>query len=450
MEGTELVILGGGESGVGAALLAKSLGMRVFVSDSNPLQEKYRNILKREAIPFEEGCHTEDRVFSATEVIKSPGIPDDAPLVAEVYRRNISVISEIEFASRYTDSTLIGITGSNGKTTTTLLIYHLLAQAGLSVGLAGNIGDSFARQIMEGKKEVYVLELSSFQLDNMYQFRADVAVLLNITPDHLDRYRYDFQKYVDSKFRITQNQTEADEFIYFSDSHPIPVELVKRPFHAKQLPISLSRQVSEGGFLIDETLIVKRADVEFRIQRNELPIQGPHNAVNAMAAILVAQRMGLTDEQIINGLRTFKNAPHRLELVGVYDGVSYINDSKATNVDSVYYALGSFDRPIILIAGGVDKGNDYSQIKELVQKKVKGLIVIGKDTTKLMTYFSDIVPQIYSTDSLEEALVMAKSWSVPYDVVLLSPACASFDMFKNYVDRGDQFRSQVQNMFTKN
>lgn len=442
----KLVILGGGESGTGAALLGKAKGFDVFLSDLSHLQPYYRNILVKESIPFEEGVHTEDIIFAADEVVKSPGIPDKVPLVKELYKRGIPVISEIELAARYTNAKLIGITGSNGKTTTTLLIYHLLREAGLLVGLAGNIGDSFAKQVIDDPKDIYVLEISSFQLDNMYDFRANVAVLLNITPDHLDRYEYDFQKYVDSKFRITQNQTDADDFIYFAESEALVAELAKRTLPAHRRPISLMEAPEVGGYWDDGILRVRSNRSDFSIPMSELPIQGQHNAINTMAAILTAQAVGLTSERIRSGLLSFVNAPHRLELVTTIDGVRYVNDSKATNVDSVFYALGSFDNPIILIAGGVDKGNDYSQIEPLVRQKVKGLIALGTDTTKLTNYFGGIVPTIYATDSLQDALAMAQSWVEPNDVVLLSPACASFDLFKNYIDRGEQFRSEVMNL----
>ena len=442
----KLVILGGGESGAGAALLGKARGFDVFLSDQNSLQPTYRDLLLKENIPFEEGGHTAERILLADEVVKSPGIPDKVPLIQELYRRKTPVLSEIEFAARYTDAHLIAITGSNGKTTTTLLIYHLLREAGLSVGLAGNVGNSFARQVLDDPKDFYVLELSSFQLDNMYDFHANVAVLLNITPDHLDRYDYDFQKYVASKFRITQNQTPDDDFIYFAESEALTTELAQRTIPAHQWPISLQGTLADGGFLENGILTARSKGREFTDAMSELPLQGPHNAINALAAILAAQSVGLTDAQIRTGLRTFVNAPHRLELVATLDGVAYVNDSKATNVDSVFYALGSFQTPIILIMGGVDKGNDYDQIKDLVGEKVKGMIALGTDTTKLAAYFGEMVPEFYETQALNDALQKARSWAQPGDVVLLSPACASFDLFKSYIDRGDQFRNEVLNL----
>ncbi|MPR33849.1 UDP-N-acetylmuramoyl-L-alanine--D-glutamate ligase [Salmonirosea aquatica] len=442
----KLVILGGGESGAGAALLGKARGYDVFLSDHNLLQPTYRDLLAKENIAFEEGGHTAERILLADEVVKSPGIPDKVPLIQELYRRKIPVLSEIEFAARYTRARMIAITGSNGKTTTTLLIYHLLKEADLSVGLAGNVGNSFARQVLEDPKEYYVLEISSFQLDNMYDFHAHVAVLLNITPDHLDRYDYDFQKYVASKFRITQNQTPDDDFIYFAESEALTAELSRRTLSARQWPISLQGTLPQGGFLENGILMARRHGREFTDAMSELPLQGPHNAINVLAAVLTAQAVGLTDAQIHAGLRSFVNAPHRLELVATLDGVAYVNDSKATNVDSVFYALGSFQEPIILIMGGVDKGNDYDQIAPLVREKVKGMIALGKDNTKLTTYFGEMVPEFYATQSLHDALQKARSWAGPGEVVLLSPACASFDLFKSYVDRGDQFRNEVLNL----
>ncbi|GAB2782987.1 UDP-N-acetylmuramoyl-L-alanine--D-glutamate ligase [Rhabdobacter roseus] len=442
----KLVILGGGESGVGTALLAKAKGLDLFLSDGGSLQPKYRQLLEQQGIPFEEGQHSEDQILGAGEVVKSPGIPDNAPLVSKLYQKGIPVVSEIEFASRYTSAKLIAITGSNGKTTTTLLTYHLLRSAGLSVGLAGNIGESFAKQVMDQPYEYYVLELSSFQLDNMYRFRANIAVLLNITPDHLDRYGYNFQSYVDAKFRIVQNQTSEDDFIYYAGSEPIRAELAKGALPARQWPIHLEDHPSQGGCLRNDTLKVTSHGQVFEQSLAELPLPGTHNAINAMAAILVAQSVGLTPDQIRDGLRSFQNAPHRLETIATFEGVRYVNDSKATNVDSVFYALGSFDQPLILIAGGVDKGNDYQQIAELVRTKVKGFIALGKDNTKLTRYFAPLVPQFFATDSIHEAVEKARSWSQAGDVVLLSPACASFDLFRNYEDRGEQFKTAVHRL----
>lgn len=446
----KLVVLGGGESGVGAAILAKSKGFEVFLSDGGQLREKYREILNDRNIPFEEGGHTDAKILDANLVVKSPGIPDKVPLIVALKAKEIEVISEIEFASRYTSAKLIAITGSNGKTTTTLLTYHLLRKGGLNVGLAGNIGESFAWQVAEKQFDYFVLEISSFQLDNIVGFHPNIAVLLNITPDHLDRYDYKFENYTDSKFNVIKNQTEQDDFIYFADSDLIVSEIEKRSIQSVKWGISLSAPIKDGAYLAGNTLISTCDQQVFEQAFSELPIQGPHNAINAMASILVAQSVGLSKEVIREGLLTFTNAPHRLEKVAVINGVTYVNDSKATNVDSVFYALGSFDKPIILIAGGVDKGNDYSQIESLVREKVKGLIILTPKFEKLKEYFSDIVENIYVTQDIQDAVDRAKQWAMVDDVVLLSPACASFDLFKNYEDRGDRFKEAVQNLLVAN
>ena len=446
----KVVILGGGESGTGAAILAKSKGFDVFLSDRGQLNQKYIDVLDREQIPFEQGMHSESRVLESDLVIKSPGIPDTVALIVALKEKGIPVISEIEFASRYTTAKIIAITGSNGKTTTTLLTYHLLKNAGLNVGLAGNIGDSFAWQVAEKEFDYYVLEISSFQLDNIEKFHPQIAVLLNITPDHLDRYGYDFQNYINSKFNIVQNQTAEDHLIFFEDSEVITDELSKRNIQSHQIKVSLAHKPAEGAFLHEGKLISNVANVSFEQVFDELPIKGPHNAINAKSVIAVAQLVGVSSEKISEGLKSFTNAPHRLELVEVINGVTYINDSKATNVDSVFYALGSFEKPIILIAGGVDKGNDYSQIEALVRNKVKGLVVLSKDSEKLERYFSGITPQIYITQDVQDAVNKAQQWSVSGDIVLLSPACASFDLFKNYEDRGEKFKTAVRNLTIHN
>lgn len=437
------MILGGGESGIGAARLGQERRFSVFLSDQGILLPAYREALNDLGVPFEEGGHTMARILAADEVIKSPGIPDSAPVIRALLDQGTPVISEIEFAARYTDAKLIAITGSNGKTTTALLTYHLMHEAGLSVGLAGNVGSSFAGQVAAGEKDYYVLEISSFQLDTMYDFRANVAVLLNITPDHLDRYDYDFQKYAASKFRITQNQTADDNFIYFAESPALVAGLAQRTLSAQKFPISLIEMPEAGGYLREEKLVARSHDQEFSIPQSKLPIVGPHNAINALAAVLAAQAVGLSNDQIEAGLLSFQNAPHRLESVATIEGVEYINDSKATNVDSVFYALGSFDRPVVLILGGVDKGNDYDQIDDLVQQKVKGIVALGTDTENITSYFKNKVPNLIAAQSLADALQTARSWAQPGEVVLLSPACASFDLFKNYQDRGDQFRKAV-------
>jgi UDP-N-acetylmuramoylalanine--D-glutamate ligase len=437
------VVLGGGESGVGAALLAKAKGLNVFLSDKGSLSEEYRNILQAHQIDFEEGQHSEERILNANEIIKSPGIPDKAPLIKKLQQKGTPIISEIEFASRYTKAKKIAITGSNGKTTTTLLTYHLLKSAGLNVGLAGNIGESFAKQVIEDTYDWFVLEVSSFQLDNMYQFKADVGILLNITPDHLDRYEYNFQNYVNSKFRLLQNMQPSDDFIYFVDNEAIASELQNKSFNINHLPISFLKKENNGGFFEDGTLHLNHHTRTFDINAEELPIKGPHNAINAMAAILAAISVGLTNEQIRTGLLTFQNASHRLESVEKINDIQFVNDSKATNVDSVFYALNSYDTPIIWIAGGLDKGNDYTQIESLVRQKVKALICLGKDNSKLLSFFTPIVPVVIETQDVKEAVQHAISLGHARDVALLSPACASFDLFKNYEDRGDQFKAAV-------
>ncbi|WP_229248393.1 UDP-N-acetylmuramoyl-L-alanine--D-glutamate ligase [Dyadobacter sandarakinus] len=442
----KVTILGGGESGVGAAILAAAQGFEVFLSDSGPISDKYLAILDEREIFFEQGGHSPARILESDLVIKSPGIPDSVPLVRALLDKGTPVISEIEFASRYTNARLIAITGSNGKTTTTLLTYHLLKTAGLQVGLAGNVGDSFAWQVAEQHFDHYVLEVSSFQLDNIDKFRPYISILLNITPDHLDRYGYEFQNYVDSKFNIIRNQTPDDFLIYFDGSDVIKKELEKRAVQPEPVAISIEHEVQAGSYLSGNTLISQIQGRKFEQSFSELPVKGPHNAINALAAISAAMLVGIEENVIQEGMKSFKNAPHRLEEVAVSAGVTYINDSKATNVDSVYYALGSFDKPVILIAGGVDKGNDYDQIRDMVQDKVKGLIILGKKIDKLRDYFSGIVSEIYPTQDIQDAVRKAREWSNPGDIVLLSPACASFDLFKNYEDRGDQFKAAVRSM----
>lgn len=442
----KIAVLGGGESGVGAALLARAKGFDVFLSDKSTLKQNYRTTLQAANIPFEEGQHTEDRILDASEVIKSPGIPSTAPLVQKLRAQGTPIISEIEFAARYTKAKLIGITGSNGKTTTTLLTYHLLKTAGLTVGLAGNIGDSFAQQVIQDAFDYYVLELSSFQLDDMYATHLDVMVLLNITPDHLDRYDYNFQKYVDSKFRILQNARSSDDFIYFAESQPILDELNNYNMVPNQLPISLQNPVAKGGYLAHNELKTTYQNRSFSFPQAQTPLRGPHNAINMLAAILVAQSLDILNEAIITGLETFQNAAHRLEPAGTIQEIRFVNDSKATNVDSVFYALSSMDAPTIWIAGGLDKGNDYSQLDEIVRQKVKALICLGVDNHKLIDYFSNTIFAIYETQQITDAVAKSIEWGQAGDVVLLSPACASFDLFKNYEDRGNQFKAAVENL----
>ena len=440
----KIIVLGGGESGVGAALLAKAKGFEVFLSDRGLLSAQYKEILAQNDIPFEEGQHTESQILSADEVIKSPGIPDKVELIKKLYSLKIPVISEIEFAARYTKAKIIAITGSNGKTTTTLLTYHILKNAGLNVGLAGNVGESFAKQVIKDTFDYFVLELSSFQLDNCYNFKADIAILLNITPDHLDRYNYEFQNYIESKFRVLQNMNAYNDFIYYQESEALAGELLKRnDLTVNCLPISLVKEIRQGGYLENGTLKVNYKNATFEFPQAELPIKGSHNVINSLAAILVSKSLGLENEQITSGLKSFQSVEHRLEPCGEIKGVKYVNDSKATNVDSVFYALGSFDEPIILIMGGVDKGNDYRQIEQLVEQKVKALICMGKDNSKLLEFFGKKVPMIFSVDNLQKAVQLSADLGTEGDVVLLSPACASFDLFKNYEDRGRQFKEAV-------
>lgn len=445
-----LVILGGGESGVGAALLAQAKGYDVFLSDRGLLKASYKLTLEAAGIPFEEGTHTESLILNATEVVKSPGIPDTVPLVVKLRAQGTPVISEIEFAARYTRAKLIGITGSNGKTTTTLLTYHLLKTAGYNVGLAGNIGDSFAKQVIADTFDYFVLEISSFQLDTMYQTRLDTAVLLNITPDHLDRYGYVFQNYVDSKFRILQNQRPADTFIYFHENVPTMQELDRRKPDVYALPISLEAEVRPGGYVRDGKLFAQFREQSVEVELNSLPLKGPHNALNMLAATLAALSVGVPNEAISNGLGTFQNAAHRMEPAGTvnvrHGQVQFINDSKATNVDSVFYALSSMDAPTIWIAGGQDKGNDYSQLDAVAKQHVKALICLGVDNKKLVDHFRGLFTTIRETQRMTEAVQIALDLAEPNDVVLLSPACASFDLFKNYEDRGEQFKMAVKSL----
>ncbi|GGG06182.1 UDP-N-acetylmuramoyl-L-alanine--D-glutamate ligase [Pontibacter amylolyticus] len=445
----KLAILGAGESGVGAALLAKAKGLDVFVSDMGQIKEVYKAKLATAAIPYEEGTHTFERILEANEIVKSPGIPEKAAIMQEAIKRGIPVISEIEFAGRYTDAKFICITGTNGKTTTTLLTYHLLKSAGINVGLAGNIGESLAEKVIDNKHAYYVVELSSFQLDNMYQFKAHIGVLLNITPDHLDRYGYDLNKYAASKMRIAQNMSGADYFIYNNDDDIIRNAFDSASFGGTTVPFSL--QAKEGAKVLCEGTHVK-VNVRFfegDIDASRSALIGKHNQYNTMAAVAVAKLMGVEDSQIEKGLETFENAEHRLQVITVSREVTYINDSKATNVEAVYYALEGIKQPIIWIAGGVDKGNDYSVLQELAKEKVKVLVCLGKDNDKLKEAFGRIVPVVVETISMEYAVRMGKLLSTPGDVVLLSPACASFDLFNNYEHRGQRFKEAVEKIVLK-
>lgn len=437
-----IVILGAGESGTGAALLAKARGFDVFVSDQSAIKEKYKTELVKEGISFEEGLHSEENILNAHLIVKSPGIPDKAPIVKKINNAGIPVIDEIEFASRYTNGKIIAITGTNGKTTTTLLTYHLMKNAGFTVALAGNVGFSMARQVAQGEHDWYVLEVSSFQLDGTKNFGPEIGVLLNITPDHLDRYEYTMQNYVDSKFRLIRNMTPDQHFIYYNDDSIIANEVRRVGVTPKQYPVSLKSEAPVPVFA-DGTTMVFQLRESFNISQTETTLKGPHNLINTMAAVTAVYLAGAPLNAIRAGLKTFKNAPHRLESVAVIKGVEFVNDSKATNVDSVVYGLGSYNNPLVWIAGGVDKGNDYSIIKEDVKKKVKALICLGKDNGKLKESFSDVLARIYETQSVHELVRKALELAEPGDVVLLSPACASFDLFKNYEDRGNQFRRAV-------
>jgi UDP-N-acetylmuramoylalanine--D-glutamate ligase len=435
-----IVILGAGESGTGAALLAKAKGYEVFVSDKGTMKDKYRDELVRNKIAFEEGGHTEEKVLNAYLVIKSPGIPDKAEIILKLKAKGIEVIDEIEFAFRFIQGKVIAITGTNGKTTTTLLTYHLLKSAGFSVALAGNVGESLAGKIAHGNHDWYVLEISSFQLDGTKTFKPAIGVLLNITPDHLDRYEYKMENYVASKFRLIQNMDAADHFIYCADDDRIAAEISKQKPTPHLVNISLN---SEAKVKFDGKHMCFSFDEAFEIAQSETTLKGPHNLINTMAAVSAAYLAGAKVKAIREGLKTFKNAPHRLEYIATINGVDFINDSKATNVDSVVYALGSYDQPLIWIAGGIDKGNDYNLVKDQVSKKVKALICLGMENDKLKNFFGGIVKRIQETQQVSELVRLALSEAQPGDVVLLSPACASFDLFKNYEDRGDQFRKAV-------
>jgi UDP-N-acetylmuramoylalanine--D-glutamate ligase len=444
-----IVVLGAGESGTGAALLAQKMGFAVFVSDFGPIADQYKKELEQAVIPFEENQHTEDRILTANEVIKSPGIPDKAPIIKKLIEKNIPIISEIEFASRYTKAKLITITGSNGKTTTTMLTYHILRNAGLNVGLAGNIGKSFAKQVAFEDFEYYVLEISSFMLDNMYSFRADIAVLLNITPDHLDRYDYKMENYSDSKFRIIQNQQVDDVFIYCADDEEVKKGLSKRIINSKTYPFSIEKTLDQGAFLQGEQIIINlhHKNQEFlTMSLKDLALQGKHNMYNSMASGIVAKVLELRNETIRESMGSFTNIEHRLEHVAKISGIDFINDSKATNVNSTWYALESMPGDVVLILGGVDKGNDYRMLKDLVKSKVKSIVCLGKDNKSIHEAFEDDVEVIVNTFSANEAVQIAYHLAKKGDTVLLSPACASFDLFKNYEDRGNQFKKAVKEL----
>ena len=441
-----IAILGGGESGVGAAILAQKKGFSVFLSDSGKIKKKYTEVLSNYKIAFEEEQHSTERILNAGLVVKSPGIPEKAPLIQQLLKTGVPVISEIEFAGRYNTAKTICITGSNGKTTTTLLTYHILKNAGLNVGLAGNVGKSFAWQVAEEKHDVYVIELSSFQLDGMYDFRADVAVLMNITPDHLDRYNYDMQNYIDSKFRIIQNQTKNDFFIICADDEVTQNEIKKRNIIPQVIPFGLGEPAGISAGVKDNQLIINLHKNQFSMSILELALQGKHNTYNSMAAGIASMIFEIRNEQLRESLADFKGVEHRLERFLKVHGIEFVNDSKATNVNSTWYALESIYKPIVWIAGGVDKGNDYTMLKALVKEKVKAIVCLGKDNKKLHEAFKGVVKNIVDASSMDEAVKAAYYLARNGDTVLLSPACASFDLFENYEDRGTQFKQKVRNL----
>lgn len=438
----KIIILGAGESGTGAALLAKVKSFDVFVSDQGIIKEKYKNELVSEGIPFEEGAHSIEKILSAELIIKSPGIPDKAEIIKQAMVKGIELIDELEFGFRYLTGKVIAITGTNGKTTTTLLTYHLLQSAGLNVALAGNVGESLARKVAMGSHDWYVIEISSFQLDGTKTFRPEIGILTNITPDHLDRYDYKMENYINSKFQLVRNMTESNHFIYYADDSVTGSEVPQRKISPKKIPVSLKQTTTQVHYN-GEQMVFQFGETSFAISQAETTLKGPHNLINTMAAVSAAYLAGLKVESIKTGLKTFVNAPHRLESVANIKGVEFVNDSKATNVDSVVYALGSYTQPLIWIAGGIDKGNDYNIIKADVAQKVKTLICLGKDNNKLKTFFGGLVPEIKETQTVKELVRLALESARKGDVVLLSPACASFDLFKNYEDRGNQFREAV-------
>lgn len=442
----KLVVLGGGLSGVGAAILAKKKGLDVFLSDKGMLSEQSRKDLNEYNILFEEGEHTMEKILEADEVVKSPGIPYKTPLVKELLKSKIPVISEIEFAARYTKAKTICITGSNGKTTTSTLLYHILKSAGLNVGLAGNVGASFAKQVAEEQHDYYVLELSSFQLEAMTEFRADYAVVLNITPDHLDRYENHMQSYVDAKMKILNNQTTDNVFVYWANDPLIVREIEKIKPLAHLIPFSQAKAEGICAYQKDAHIYIHVNNSTFRMKHDQLALQGPHNLYNSMAAGLVSKLLDISDDTLRQSLSDFQGVPHRLEKVATVRGVLYVNDSKATNVNSCWYALQSMKSNIVLIMGGTDKGNDYKEIEHLVKEKVRALIFLGKDNTSLHEFFDGKVPLIFDADNMTEAVSIAYDVAEKGDVVLLSPSCASFDLFKNYEDRGDQFKECVRNL----
>ena len=449
-----IVILGAGESGTGCAILALQKGYDVFVSDKGEIKANNANELEKIGAAFEQNQHNEDLILNADEIIKSPGIPDTAEIIVKAKAKNIAIISEIEFASRYTNAKHVGITGTNGKTTTTLLCYHILQKAGFNVGLGGNIGKSYARQVAENNFEYYVLELSSFQLDNTYTFRPNIAILCNITPDHLDRYNYEFQNYIDSKFRIAMNQTKDDYFIYCADDQITVENLSTHKIDAQKLPFTYNKKLEKGAYVLDKEFNLldnnnnstNNNNHYLTMFINDFALKGIHNSYNGMAAAIAANVLNISKENIRESLTDFQNVEHRLEYVATIGGVEYINDSKATNVNSTWYALESMEKPIVWIVGGVDKGNDYESLLPMVKEKVKVIVCLGLDNTKIHAAFGKHVDIMLNTSSAEEAVKVAKRFAAKGDVVLLSPACASFDLFTNYEDRGWQYKAAVKNL----
>ena len=441
-----LVILGGGESGVGTAILGKQKGWEVFLSDKGSLKPHYRETLNKEGIQWEEGTHTEEKILSADVIMKSPGIPDKAPIIKKAHEKGIAVISEIEFASQYTDSLIVGITGSNGKTTTTLLTYHIFKEAGLQVGLGGNIGYSFAELVATENPPYYVLEISSFQLDGIEYFAPHIAVLLNITPDHLDRYDYKFENYINSKFRIAMNQTENDYLIYDTDDEVITQWLSTHTIKSKLIPFSIEKELPQGAFLKDNKIYIMLENQTTEIDVEEISLRGKHNIKNTMAASVAARLVNIRNNSLRESLKGFKGAPHRLEEVKVVDGVTYVNDSKATNVNSVFYALDTIKTPIVWIVGGQDKGNDYNSLLPYVHEKVRAIVCLGVDNSPIIQSFHNTIGTLVETRSMDEAVKLAQGFAQEGDTVLLSPACASFDLFKNYEERGDLFKAAVQKL----
>jgi UDP-N-acetylmuramoylalanine--D-glutamate ligase len=442
-----LVILGSGESGVGAAILGKTRGYDVFVSDGGKLKDNYRQELTDHGIPFEEGQHSEEKILDADEIMKSPGIPEKNEMVKKIRAKGIPVISEVELAYRFKgNSRIVAITGSNGKSTTTALLFHICKTAGLDCAMVGNIGISFAKQVALDPKEVYVAEISSFQLDDIRDFRPDIAVLLNITEDHLDRYEYKFENYIRSKFRIIENQTEADHFIYCEDDPVIMQHLALLTIHTNPLPFSMKQEVKKGGYIKGDQMMLRIQEERVSMSIYDFALKGKHNNYNTMAAGIAAATLGIRKEKIREAVKNFHSLEHRMEFVAMVRGVEFVNDSKATNVNSTWFALESMNKPTILVLGGTDKGNDYTLITDLVKEKVKAIVCMGVDNKKIIEAFKDVVPVIVETDSAKKAVTTSFKLAAKGDVVLLSPACASFDLFKNYEDRGTQFKNAVKEL----